>query len=102
MQIKCFRCIDITLDNQAERVQGLRLSRHLLHTAPNIFPEALARCILAIAKDGDREHDRLLRSALGTLNELGKIEFYTYLHNNIYNIYSSALYKGIIFYYLHL
>ncbi|XP_071552296.1 rapamycin-insensitive companion of mTOR isoform X2 [Panulirus ornatus] len=64
------RCIDIMLDNQIERVQSLRLARRMLQVAPNLFPVALARCLTAIARDGAKERDRLLRSALATLNEM--------------------------------
>ncbi|KAK8396470.1 hypothetical protein O3P69_005488 [Scylla paramamosain] len=64
------RCMDIMLDNQVERVQALRLARRLLMVAPDLFPLSLARCLVAIARDGAKERDRLLRSALATLNEM--------------------------------
>ncbi|XP_069163639.1 rapamycin-insensitive companion of mTOR-like isoform X1 [Procambarus clarkii] len=64
------RCMDIMLDNQIERLQSLRLARRMLQVAPSLFPEALARCLIAIARDGAKERDRLLRSALATLNEM--------------------------------
>lgn len=63
--------MDIMLDNQVERVQALRLARRLLMVAPELFPVSLARCLVAIARDGAKERDRLLRSALATLNEMG-------------------------------
>ncbi|CAL4142208.1 unnamed protein product, partial [Meganyctiphanes norvegica] len=64
------RSLDIMLDNQIERVQALRLVRRMLHVAPNLFPSSLAHCLMAIARDGAKERDRLLRSALAVLNEL--------------------------------
>nr|XP_027221348.1 rapamycin-insensitive companion of mTOR-like isoform X1 [Penaeus vannamei] len=64
------RSMDIMLDNQIERVQSLRLTRKMLQVAPSLFPLALARCLVAIARDGAKERDRLLRSALATLNEM--------------------------------
>ncbi|KAK3871710.1 hypothetical protein Pcinc_023156 [Petrolisthes cinctipes] len=64
------RCIDIMLENQVERVQGLRLARRMLQVAPHLFPIGLARCLVAIARDGAKERDRMLRSALATLNEM--------------------------------
>ncbi|KAK7081586.1 hypothetical protein SK128_008472, partial [Halocaridina rubra] len=64
------RCMDIMVDNEIERVQSLRLARRMLLVAPDIFPLALARCLAAIARDGAKERDRLLRSALATLNEM--------------------------------
>ncbi|XP_064086614.1 rapamycin-insensitive companion of mTOR-like [Macrobrachium nipponense] len=64
------RSMDIMVDNQIERVQGLRLARRMLMVAPDFFPLALARCLAAIARDGAKERDRLLRSALATLNEM--------------------------------
>ncbi|KAG7156669.1 rapamycin-insensitive companion of mTOR-like [Homarus americanus] len=64
------RCMDIMLDNQIERVQSLRLARRMLQVAPSLFPVSLARCLIAIARDGAKERDRLLRSALATLNEM--------------------------------
>ena len=63
--------MDIMLDNQVERVQALRFARRLLMVAPDYFPVSLARCLVAIARDGAKERDRLLRSALATLNEMG-------------------------------
>lgn len=63
------------LDNQIERVQSLRLTRKMLQVAPSLFPLALARCLVAIARDGAKERDRLLRSALATLNEMGMFRF---------------------------
>lgn len=71
MMTPLYRCMDIMLDNQAERAQGLRLARRMLQIAPSLFPRALAHCLIAIARDGAKERDRLLRSALATLNELG-------------------------------
>ena len=50
----------------------MRLTRHILLKAPDLFPMALTRALVAIAKDGARERDRLLRTSQAILGELGK------------------------------
>ncbi|RWS04250.1 rapamycin-insensitive companion of mTOR-like isoform X1, partial [Dinothrombium tinctorium] len=64
------RSIDIMLDNKTERIQGLRLVRKLLSLNPKRFPSSIARCLVAIGKDGMQERDLITRTALATLSEL--------------------------------
>ncbi|RXG72546.1 Rapamycin-insensitive companion of mTOR [Armadillidium vulgare] len=64
------RCIDICIDNHCERLHGIRLARHILFVAPQEFQNGLARSLIAIAKDGSRDRDKLLRSAQAIVNEL--------------------------------
>ena len=56
----------------AERAQALRLCRRLLLIDPSQFPVALARSIVALAFDGTKEKDRLVRASLSILAELCK------------------------------
>lgn len=56
----------------AERAQALRLIRRLLMIEPSLFPVALARSVAALAFDGTKEKDRLVRASLAILAELCK------------------------------
>ena len=71
------RCLDVLVDNMAERAQALRLCRRLLLIHPTLFPVALARSIVALAFDGTKEKDRLVRASLAILAELCKF-FYIF------------------------
>ena len=64
------RSLDIVLENRIERVQALRLIRHILSIDPNIFPLAFGRCLCAIAGDNSLEKDLLLRACWATIAEL--------------------------------
>lgn len=64
------RSLDIVLENRIERVQALRLTRHLLSIDPSTFPLALGRCLCAIAGDNSLEKDMLLRACWATIAEL--------------------------------
>lgn len=67
--ISC-RCLDVLVDNLAERVQVLRLCRRLLLLHPSSFPGTLGGAIVALALDGGKEKDRLVRACLALLAEL--------------------------------
>lgn len=56
----------------AERAQALRLCRRLLMINPVSFPVALGRSIVALAFDGGKEKDRLVRACIAILAELCK------------------------------
>lgn len=58
------------VDNLAERAQALRLCRRLLLVDPSLFPIALGRSVVALAFDGTKEKDRLVRASLAILAEL--------------------------------
>ncbi|RWS26243.1 rapamycin-insensitive companion of mTOR-like isoform X1 [Leptotrombidium deliense] len=64
------RSLDVMLDNKTERIQGLRLVRKLLSLSPKRFPTCIARCLVAIARDGFQERDALTRSSMATIAEL--------------------------------
>lgn len=63
------RSMDFVLDNQQERIQALRLIRHILAVDPNIFSIALGRCLSAIVSDNTLEKDSLLRACIATIAE---------------------------------
>nr|XP_027198269.1 rapamycin-insensitive companion of mTOR-like isoform X2 [Dermatophagoides pteronyssinus] len=64
------RSLDIVLENRVERVQAMRLLRHLMAIEPNLFPIALGRCLCSIANDNYSEKDTLLRVCWATISEL--------------------------------
>lgn len=64
------RSIDIVLENRTERIQALRLVRKFLSIAPDLFPSAFTRSLIAIAQDGQVEHDTLTRACWALLAEL--------------------------------
>ena len=67
------RCFDVVVDNLAERAQALRLCRKILLVDPQSFPVALGHSIVALALDGGKEKDRLVRASLAILSELCKL-----------------------------
>ncbi|KAM7287109.1 rapamycin-insensitive companion of mTOR isoform X2 [Ixodes scapularis] len=64
------RALDAALESRTERLQALRLVRRLVTLAPDDLPPQLARCLVAVAADGAKERDDLVRACLGTLCEL--------------------------------
>lgn len=64
------RSIDIVLENRTERIQALRLVRKFLSISPHLFPSAFTRSLIAIAQDGQVEHDTLTRACWALLAEL--------------------------------
>lgn len=64
------RSIDIVLENRTERIQALRLVRKFLSISPHLFPSAFTRSLIAIAQDGQYEHDTLTRACWALLAEL--------------------------------
>ena len=69
------KCFDVVVDNVAERAQVLRLFRKMLLIDPESFPVALGRSIVALALDGGKEKDRLVRASLAILSEMCKLIF---------------------------
>ncbi|CAN8003661.1 unnamed protein product [Ixodes hexagonus] len=64
------RALDAALESRTERLQALRLVRRFVALAPDDLPPQLARCLVAVAADGAKERDDLVRACLGTLCEL--------------------------------
>lgn len=64
------RSLDIVLENRLERIQAMRLVRHIMAIEPNLFPLTLGRCICAISHDNLLEKDILLRVCWATIAEL--------------------------------
>lgn len=70
LPIYIVRSIDIVLENRTERIQALRLVRKFLSISPHLFPSAFTRSLVAIAQDGQVEHDTLTRACWALLAEL--------------------------------
>ena len=64
------RSLDINLDNKSERLQALRLLRHLIAVLPDEVPISAARALVAIARDGLQDSDVLTRPCWATVSEL--------------------------------
>ncbi|XP_038056476.1 rapamycin-insensitive companion of mTOR-like isoform X1 [Patiria miniata] len=64
------RSLDICLANDIERVQALRFIRRIIAVAPSLCPISLVHTLVAIANDGMKERDRMVRPSLETLSEL--------------------------------
>lgn len=71
------------MDNAAERTQALRLCRRLVLLNPQLFPLSLGRAVVALASDGGKEKDRMVRASLALLAELCKFTF-EFLRNKCY------------------
>ncbi|CAH0381377.1 unnamed protein product [Bemisia tabaci] len=65
------RSVDLLVQNHNERVQALQLVRHLLKVAPEYFPLQVARAVAAAIFPAAGDNDRLIRSCLAILCELG-------------------------------
>ncbi|OTF78377.1 hypothetical protein BLA29_001901, partial [Euroglyphus maynei] len=64
------RSLDIVLENRVERIQAMRLLRHIMAIEPNQFPISLGRCLCSIASDNYMEKDMLIRVCWATISEL--------------------------------
>ncbi|KAH9517973.1 hypothetical protein DERF_008579 [Dermatophagoides farinae] len=80
------RSLDIVLENRIERIQAMRLLRHIMAIEPNIFPIALGRCLCSIAHDNYVEKDMLLRVCWATISELTIVNAVTSARSGCINI----------------
>lgn len=72
-------CLDISHFNEVERIQAVRLVRKIAHIKRKrtdndnkpIVPLSLMACIVSISLDGAEERDRVHRTCLAVLCELG-------------------------------
>ncbi|NP_001267775.1 RPTOR independent companion of MTOR, complex 2 [Aplysia californica] len=64
------RCLDVSLDNEIERIHAIKLIRQIIKTAPMKFPKSLVFALVAIGNDGASERDRMVRVSLETICEL--------------------------------
>ncbi|KAL3268353.1 hypothetical protein HHI36_007469 [Cryptolaemus montrouzieri] len=65
------RCLDLSLKNDSERLEAMKLIRRVLLLSPSNFHNSLARCLISLANGGIEEKDRMIRICLATLCELG-------------------------------
>ena len=68
-----YRSLDICIDNEIERLHAMRLIRKIMLVSPDLFPSSLLNVLISIANDGAHERDKMLRTCLATLCELGEI-----------------------------
>jgi len=68
------RSIDIVLNNSGERLQAIRFCQKILSIpgAAKHFPIAITRALVSIGFDGQLEQDKLHRSSLSILCQLGQ------------------------------
>ncbi|XP_022918120.2 rapamycin-insensitive companion of mTOR [Onthophagus taurus] len=64
------RSFDLLLKNDVERIEAMKLVRKVMFLSPNNFHVAVSRSLVAFAKGGIEEKDRMLRACLATLSEL--------------------------------
>ncbi|GFS15783.1 rapamycin-insensitive companion of mTOR [Elysia marginata] len=64
------RCLDVSLDNEIERIHAIKLIRQIIKTSPLQFPKSLLYALVAIGNDGTAERDRMVRVSLETLCEI--------------------------------
>ena len=78
------RCLDISHFNEVERIQAVRLIRKLAHLKQKrahdsrepIVPLSLVACVVSVSLGGAEERDRVYRTCLAVLCELGKFKIY--------------------------
>ena len=67
----------------------MKLIRKLMQVSPSIFPQSLVNVLIAVSQEGAQEHDKMLKVALATLCELGKLFFPQFvLHYKLFTIVS--------------
>ena len=81
IQLTCYRCLDISHFNEVERIQAIRLIRKLanlkrreeidLKTTP-VVPRSLVASIVSVSLGGAEERDRVYRTCVAVLCELGR------------------------------
>jgi hypothetical protein len=49
----------------------MRLIRKIMSLYPELFPSSLLMVMVAIANDGSKEHDKLVKACLASICELG-------------------------------
>uniref|UniRef100_A0A2C9LNG1 Rapamycin-insensitive companion of mTOR n=1 Tax=Biomphalaria glabrata TaxID=6526 RepID=A0A2C9LNG1_BIOGL len=64
------RCLDVSLDNEIERIHAIKLIRQIIKTSPSKCPKSLLYVLVAIGNDGASERDRMVRVSLETICEL--------------------------------
>ncbi|KAI0224233.1 Rapamycin-insensitive companion of mTOR [Lamellibrachia satsuma] len=64
------RALDISIDNEIERIHALRLIRKIIHVSPEKFPSSLVHVMVSIANDGTADRDKMVRTCLAILCEL--------------------------------
>jgi len=67
-----FRSLDISLDNEIERLHAMRLIRKIMSVSSENFPSSLLTVMVSIANDGNKERDKLAKACLASICELGK------------------------------
>lgn len=68
------RSLDILLKNEEERIQALKLIRKMILISPENVSPVLVRCLVSLGDTSMIENskpDRIVRSCLATLSELG-------------------------------
>lgn len=85
-----FRSLNLTLNNNIERIEALKLVRKILMVSSSHFDMSIARSLVSSANagveggggamssgtSGMEEKDRMLRVCLAALSELGKYLYY--------------------------
>ena len=66
-----FRLIDINIDNEIERIHAMRLVRKMMQVNAEKLPQSLIGVLVSIANNGVEEKDKLHKTALSLLCELG-------------------------------
>lgn len=72
------RSFDIILNNAGERIQAIRLCQKILSIPGGAkhFPVPITRALISIGFDGELEQDKLHRSSLSLLCQLGMLSYY--------------------------
>jgi len=81
-----YRCLDISHFNEVERIQAIRLVRKMAHLKASnaarshepVVPLSLFAAIVSVSLGGAEERDRVYRTCLAVLCELGECDFNLY------------------------
>ena len=92
---KFHRSLDVSLDNEIERIHAQKLVRRITRVVSHKLPKSLVFPIVAIGSDGAEERDRMVRVSLATICEMCKYCINpknSDTGNNCYN-YSPGIYS---------
>ena len=70
-----FRSLDLSLDNEIERIHAQKLIRRIAKVVSQKMPKSLVFPVVAIGCDGAEERDRMVRISLATICEMCKLRY---------------------------
>lgn len=77
----CYRALDVSLDNELERVQAMLLARKMVQLGD--VPDAVVGAMIALASETGEDRERMTRVCLETLCEMRTDYFLAYSEKDV-------------------